>query len=220
MTLPLLRLLPAAPALRPAGRALLLACAVLAGCAGTRPAATLLTLPPAELRPAEAPAAAAPGPVVSVRRVAIPEYLLTRKVRFRANSSTLAEWPQTYWAERIEVGVTREFVSALRQALPGWTVCEASCNDRVAELALQVDLAPLDLQRSAGMLQSHARVSVSSTAAAAPGAPRVQQLVDRRFEQPSGADTPQGHAQALTDVLEAVAQATADGLRQRVTPVR
>ncbi|WKB50957.1 PqiC family protein [Eleftheria terrae] len=217
MRLPLLSHLRA-PARRPLARPLGLLplwAALLTGCAASKPDPTLLTLPAAEVAPPTASGGTATPRVLAVRRVAIPEYLLTRKVRYRADASTLDEWPQAYWAERIEVGVTREFASALRQALPGWIVCEGSCSDRVADLILQVELTPLDFSRAQRSLQTHARVS----AAWALTASRGVQLLDQRLQQPATADTPQAQAQALTDVLETVARASAEGL-QKLPPPR
>ncbi|AKJ26981.1 PqiC family protein [Caldimonas brevitalea] len=196
------------PACRPLVGLLLLA-ALAGGCANDKPPSTLLTLPPATLR---TPPATAPGQALAlaVRRVAVPEYLLTRRVRYRADSSTLAEWPQTYWAERFEVGVTREFIAALRQALPGWTICEGSCTDRVADLSLNVDLAPLDYQRAQRLLTADARITLASPSLQ----PRTQPLVERRLEVHSQTDTPQGQAQALIEVLQTLAVDTATGLRK------
>ena len=138
------------------GVALALVAAVLAACASPSPAPVLLTLPPALPSPPgavpAAPSAPAPGasaPVLAVRRVAIPEYLVARRVRYRADASTLAEWPNTYWAERIEIGVSREFVAALRQQLPGWALCDTNCGDQIPTLTLQVELVPMDYLRAA-----------------------------------------------------------------------
>jgi uncharacterized lipoprotein YmbA len=178
---------------------------LLAGCASPAPPPVLLALPalagPAAPA-AQAAEAAVPPRVLALRRVAIPEYLVARRVRYRADASTLAEWPHTFWAERIEVAVAREFAAALRQRLPGWTVCEAVCADLAPELNLQVELAPLDYLRAARRLDARARV-VLATAGAVP-----QTLDAREFElSVAGADDgAPGQAQAISELLRALAR--------------
>jgi uncharacterized lipoprotein YmbA len=190
------------------------ACAVLLpGCASTpSPAPVLLTLPTANPSPVApngadvaASTAAANQPLLAVRRIAIPEYLVARRVRYRADPSTLAEWPNTYWAERIEIGVSREFVSALRSQLPGWSLCENNCGDRAPTLALQVEMVPMDYLRTAQKLQARARVVVSSTGSN----PRVLQTREWSYELPASADTAQGQAQTVAELIRQVATATA-----------
>jgi uncharacterized lipoprotein YmbA len=186
--------------------------ALLGGCASPSPAPVLLTLPPAALTqpmaalPASAPAS---SPLLAVRRVGIPEYVVARRVRYRADSSTLAEWPNTYWGERIEIGVSREFVSALRAQLPGWAMCETNCGDQVPALNLQVDLVPMDYQRSAQKLQARARITVSS--ASMP--PKILQTQEISYDVPSTADTAQGQAQAIAALIQQVAAAAAPLVR-------
>jgi uncharacterized lipoprotein YmbA len=174
---------------------------LLGGCAGNGPPPVLLTLPagPAVSTAAPPTPAVARGTLV-VRRVAIPEYLQTRRVRYRADASTLQEWPQVSWAERLEVGVTRELAAALRRALPDWTICEGSCPDGQAQLSLQLDLRPLDLVRAEAALHASARWSLSQTSAAALSVP---EQFDARI--PVKADSPQGHAEAISAFLQALA---------------
>jgi uncharacterized lipoprotein YmbA len=179
--------------------------ALLAACASPSPAPILLTLPPAVNAAAASPAAAASAPLLAVRRVNIPEYLVARRVRYRADASTLAEWPNTYWAERIEIGVSREFVSALRQQLPGWTFCDTNCGDQTPALSLQVDLVPMDYLRSAQKLTARARITVSSGTVVS----QVLQTQELPYELPSAADTAQGQSQAIAELIRQVAQASA-----------
>jgi len=187
--------------------------AMLAGCASDPGAApVLLTVPSANpgtvvSNGADAAASAADtnAPLLAVRRIAIPEYLVARRVRYRADPSTLAEWPNTYWAERIEIGVSREFISSLRAQLPGWTLCENTCGDRLPTLALQVEMVPMDYLRSAQKLQARARAVVSS----AGSSPRVLQTQEWSYELPASADTAQGQAQAVAELIRQVATATA-----------
>jgi uncharacterized lipoprotein YmbA len=179
---------------------------LLAACASPTPAPVLLTLPPAATSAAApAPAAAASAPVLAVRRVNIPEYMVARRVRYRADASTLAEWPNTYWAERIEIGVSREFVSALRQQLPGWTLCDTNCGDRTAALSLQVDLVPMDYLRASQRLQARARITVSEGGAV----PRELNTQEQRYELPGVADNAQAQAQAIAELVRQVAAAAA-----------
>jgi uncharacterized lipoprotein YmbA len=135
-----------------------------------------------------------------VRRVALPEHVMSRQVRYRAEASTLAELPGVVWAERIEVAVTREFMSELRSAMPAWTLCEPGCAAAAvsASSVLQVELAPLDFIRAQGRLKAQARVTLQ------PPAGSAHQLV-LDFDIAAGADTPQAHAQALAELLRELA---------------
>lgn len=185
---------------------------LLAACASSSPAPVLLTLPPVAVPAAAAPASAPVGaaqPLLAVRRVAIPEYLVARRVRYRADAATLAEWPNTYWAERIEIGVSREFVSALRQQLPGWALCDTACGDQVPALNLQVTMVPMDFQRGAQKLEARARITVS-------GAAMPTQVIDTKefaLDIASTADTAQGHAQTIATLIERVAAEAAPMIR-------
>ena len=184
----------------------LLAAGLLIGCASPSPAPVLLTLPPATVPLASAPPATpASAPLLAVRRVNIPEYLVARRVRYRADASTLAEWPNTFWAERIEIGVSRELVSALRQQLPGWALCDTNCGDAVPALSLQVDLVPMDYVRSAGRLQARARIVLSSGSVP----PRELKTLETSYDLPANGDTAQAHAQAISQLIRQVAQAVA-----------
>jgi len=185
--------------------------ALLAACAASSPAPVLLTLPPVVM---PAPGAAMPGtpaaaPLLAVRRVYIPEYLVARRVRYRADAATLAEWPNTYWAERIEIGVSREFVSALRQQLPGWSMCDTNCGDQAPALTLQVNMVPMDYLRSGQKLQAHARITLSDARVPA----KVLDTKELSVDIPANADTAQGHAQAISTLIEKVAAETAPMIR-------
>ena len=193
--------------------AMTLALAVLlAACAASSPAPVLLTLPPAAQTVAAAPAvpsATAASPLLAVRRINIPEYLVARRVRYRADASTLAEWPNAYWAERIEIGVSREFMSALRAQLPGWSMCDTSCGDQVPALTLQVDLVPMDYLRSAQKLQARARITLSGAGVS----PKVIQTQELAYDLTASADTAQAHAQTIATLIQQVAAATAPLIR-------
>lgn len=176
----------------------------LGACASNGPPPVLLTLP-AGTSPTPAPAPSATSGTLVVRRVTVPEYLQSRRVRYRADASTLQAWPEVSWAERLEVGVTREFAAALRRALPGWTICEGTCASGHAELSLQVDVRPLDFVRADKALQAGARWSLSP--ASMTSAPYSGHL-DARI--PVQADTPQGHALAISEFLQALAKTVAE----------
>lgn len=177
----------------------------LAGCAsGDVPRPMLLTVSPAPA--AGAALAASPSAaqrVLVLRRVELPEYLLARRVRYRDGASTLAEWPDAVWAERLEVGVTRELAAALRQRLAGWTVCDGACADgSVGETLLHVEFAVLDLRRAAARLQVSAAAQM--TRRNAPGWSWSQ-----AFEASVPGDGPQAHADAIGGALGRVADALA-----------
>ena len=198
--------LRAAPA-----RLTVLVAVLLTACASPSPAPVLLTLPPVALPVAGAavPSATASAPLLAVRRVNIPEYMVARRVRYRADPSTLAEWPNTYWAERVEIGVSREFLSALRQQLLGWSLCDTSCGDQVPALTLQVDLVPMDYLRSAQKLQARARITLSGAGVS----PKVIQTQELAYDLPATADTAQAQAQTIATLLQQVAAATAPLIR-------
>ncbi len=189
--------------------------AVLWGCASSAPpAATLLALPtlgePAAGATAAAPDPTAPDrPVLVVRRLQLPEYLLARRVRYRAGDTTVDDWPGTFWAERIEVGMTRELTAALRARLPGWTLCNAACNGgdgsgtaapALRSRALQLEFAPLDYRRDRRELVAVVRGTLDAPDGGAP-----PQRVERRYVLQAGADTPQAHAAVLGELLQRVA---------------
>ena len=193
---------------------------VLAGCS-TPPPPTLLSLPlPApesevratarRLAAAATPASAASAPrFLTVRRVNIPEYLQTDAVRYRLADNTLAEWPGTAWAERLEVGLTNQLALLLRQALPAWTVCDAHCPSVPSGQVLIVNIAPLDYLRPAGQLRADVAWRITG-----PGsAPTPVVSGGGSSISPVSADTPVGQAAAISTVMEAVAQDIAQYLR-------
>ena len=176
----------------------------LGACASNGPPPVLLTLP-AGTSPTPAPTPTAASGTLVVRRVTVPEYLQSRRVRYRADASTLQAWPGVSWAERLEVGATREFAAALRRMLPGWTICEGTCASGQAELSLQLDLRPLDFVRGEKALHASARWSLSPVSTTS--APYNGHLEARI---PAQGDTPQGHAQAISEFLQALAKAVAE----------
>ncbi len=189
---------------------LIVATLLVVGCAST-PAPTLLTLPAAVMG---SPAASVPAgvltgasPVLALARIEVPEYLVSRRVRYRTNDATLAEWPDTYWAERIEVSLSREFVAALRDRLPIWRVCEANCGEMSPALGLRVVLNRMDYTRGDRSLKANVRIVLTST----DRLPRVLHDEERSYEISASADDAQSQARAYADLLSRVA-ADASGL--------
>ncbi|MEJ8856895.1 ABC-type transport auxiliary lipoprotein family protein [Variovorax robiniae] len=186
-----------------------------AGCATTSPP-LLLTLPRMDVAMAAPAPPMAPPRVLAVRRIVMPEYLLARRVRYRADDSTLAEWPDAYWSERIEVAVTRELHDALRRHLPGWTLCETSCGERSPAYALEVRWDRMDLVRSERRLDARARLLLWSD----DRPPRLVSAEERAWSIPVDADTPQSHARAITMLLDRVATEAARALASQSPPAR
>ncbi|MBL0944722.1 MAG: membrane integrity-associated transporter subunit PqiC [Hydrogenophaga sp.] len=179
------------------------AAALLGACASApKRSPTLITLPSAPGAPG-APGAAAAGhgapPTLALARLELPEYLVSRRVRYRTDGSTLAEWPDTFWAERIEVGMAREFGAALRARLPGWRVCESNCAEWAPVATLRVSIERLDAVRPEQRLRASARIAVTRTA------PRGLSEQAVAHELPLEADTPQAQARAYAALLARLA---------------
>lgn len=194
--------------------------ALLPACTSAPPT-VFLALPTSDavaVVPAAASAASeasALSQVLIVRRVGVPEYLDVNAVRYRTDASTLAEWPNTAWAERPAVALTRELVARLRVALPGWTVCDGSCPGGQVGRVLQAEWAPLDYLRAQRTLNAELRYSVSGVSAGVStavitAAPRSGTL---RLNQAVSPDTAAGQASALATVVDAAAQAIAASVR-------
>jgi len=150
------------------------------------------------------------GRLLLVRRLTIPEYMMSRRVRFWADTGSLAEWPNTSWAERIEIGLAREFVARLRAELPGWTICDATCVEGTPDLILKVDLLRLDVLRGERRIDAIAQIQVATASknSLAPPAANMS-LQTPILSVPIATDTAQGQAQAMAQLLEVVARASA-----------
>jgi uncharacterized lipoprotein YmbA len=182
-------------------RLALLATVVLAACAAPSLPVTLLTLPP-RLETA-APAPLDPRRVLQIGRVAVPEYLSARSARYRADDSSLAAWPGTVWAERLEISLTRDLAAALRARLPGWQVCDDHCPAPPSH-RLVVDLNVLEQVRSRGELQAQASWSWRPTARDG------QAVTGQRSGLMRGlADTPQAGAVAMAAWVDSLATSIA-----------
>jgi uncharacterized lipoprotein YmbA len=190
-----------------------IAACVLASCA-SGPAPLLVTLPTIETPAASAATPAAPRGLLLVRRLEIPEYLMVQRMRYRTDDSTLAEWPHALWAERIEIGITREFNNALRQRLPGWQVCESNCGERGPALSLQVQVMRIDYVRSERRLYAAVRLSLWTT----DRPPRPLRTVDHSYVLEGDADTPQSHARTVSAFLARAASDAAPAVVASATP--
>ncbi len=173
----------------------LAALAALAGCVSA-PTTQWLSLPLPTSRSLPALGPATTSRVLIVRRVGIPEYLQTDRVRYRRADSVLAEWPHTAWAERLEVGMTDHLVMRLRLALPGWQVCERACPAQATSVVLNVDWAPLDHVRALGQLQATAHWQLN-------GLGRQGSTVAHVAVHPDNAE---GQAAALGQVLDRLSE--------------
>jgi len=189
----------------------LLAAAVLGACASA-PTRVLIALPAAAApeQSRNVGVGSSSPSVLLVRRLIIPEYMAAPKVRYWSGPATLAEWPDTYWAERVEIGMAREFVSALRIRLPGWTVCDATCGDTPVDLTLKVELIRLDALRPEQSLIASAHAEFSGPKAAASSIPTSPW--SRSFTLPMPADTAQGQALAMSNLLGRLADASLAGI--------
>jgi uncharacterized lipoprotein YmbA len=154
-----------------------------------------------------APSGTAAAPVLVVRRPVLPEYLLARRVRYRVDDTTVDDWPGVFWAERIEVGLTRELTAALRAQLPGWTLCEAECPANARAQALRVEFAPLDFRRDRRELYTVVRTVLQGPDGT------LQQRSEHPYTLHAAADTPQAHAAVLGELLRRVAADVAPAVR-------
>lgn len=175
---------------------------VIGGCAST-PAPTLITLPAVNsaASASAAPMAVGPLPVLSLARVDAPEYVVSRRVRYRTDASTLAEWPDTYWAERIEISLSRELVAAMRGGLPGWSVCDANCGELAPAMTLRIVIDRMDYFRSEKMLRAKVRMITTTTERP----PRALKDLDRSYEISASGDSAQAQAKSYSDLLARVA---------------
>lgn len=94
---------------------------------------------------------------LSVRRVVLPEYLQATGVRYRTDGALLDEWPDTLWAERLEVAASRRLADALRRELPGWMICEGVCPGAALGPAVLVEFSALDYLRPQRRLEAQVR---------------------------------------------------------------
>lgn len=196
------------------GAFLALAALVLAGCASTAPP-TLLSLPstPGDT---SVRAISASMPVFAVGRIDVPEYLVSRRVRYKIDDSTVGEWPETYWAERIEVAISREFNAALQRRMPNWRICDANCTAQGPFAALQVAVVQLDYIRREKRLVGKVKLTLEDTAPAH----QVLHGEERQYAVAVTIDTAQAQAQAVSDLLRRAANDAASFVTTSVPGAR
>jgi len=190
---------------------LMLVC-LLSACASAPPPRWLsLPLPPDLAAPAVAPLHAN-LPVLVVRRIGLPEYLQTNKVRYRLSGSVLGEWPGLLWAERLETGMTDHMIMRLRTALPGWTVCDRLCPPGMPKATLGLDLVPLDYLRDVGQLHANAHwdIALRNTGG---GTANSTLSGAQAYALPVQADGGEGQAAAIGQLLDLLSEDIAKGLR-------
>jgi uncharacterized lipoprotein YmbA len=143
---------------------------LLNACAAPAPVRTLIAVASPTAAPLAAPASAAstqmqvqaptPMPVKLVLRpVLIPEYMQTQRLRYRPDPSTVREYPNAIWAERLEVGLTRALGDALHQQAPDWRICLQACEttSTPSSRVLRVEFTALDAWTQHNLLTAHAK---------------------------------------------------------------
>lgn len=177
----------------------------LSGCA-SRASMTLLSLP---LDAPTASTQAAPAPTVVVRRVQIPEYLQSIQVRYRSSAQTLAEWPATRWAERLEVSLTRHLSQQLNTRMPAGSVCDTACAGSPKVSSLQVSYLMLDQVRPQGLM--HAQVHWVLTPAS--GDTQASKMGQLTLNEPVQSDDASGQAAAMARLNAQLASQIAPHLK-------
>ncbi|RZL11543.1 MAG: hypothetical protein EOP40_02160 [Rubrivivax sp.] len=147
-----------------------------------------------------------PGsPTLIVGRLELPEYWQARSVRYRSDGVTVNTWPDTYWAERVEIGVSRHLTIEMGQAARGWLVCDSACEPPPsATWRLKVVLPTLDYHRDERRLVGTA----TWTLLPLPGTARLGHAVMRGQQSltiQAEADTPQAQAQAMSRLVHELA---------------
>lgn len=184
-----------------------------AGCASKEAPSLLVALPsPAISDQSQAPLPAG-SPVLMIGRLELPEYWQSRSVRYRSDGVTVSPWPDTYWAERVEVGMSRNFAIDMGQAARGWLVCDSACEPGHQSPAwrLKVVLPSMDYDRA----QRRLSATASWTLIPLPSAIRASGVTWRgqhQLEVRASADTPQAQAQAMSELTRALAQHIAQKL--------
>lgn len=186
---------------------------LLTGCGHPPHGLTLLALPidPPDTPVATPTTAQVSTPVAAtivLRRVHIPEYLQSNHVRFRTSAETLSEWPDTRWAERLEVSLTRHLRLQLGSLWPAGVLCDTHCPDSARTASLQVNYQTLDYLRPRGVMQ--AQVSWSLTPPS--GATLAARQGRFSLSEPVSTDNAAGQAAAMARLNAQLAQHVAQGL--------
>lgn len=139
---------------------------------------------------------------IVLRRVHIPEYLQSNHVRFRDSAETLSEWPDTRWAERLEVSLTRHLRQHLSSLWPEGVLCDTHCPDTARAASLQVNYQTLDHLRPRGLMQAHVSWSLTPPA----GAPLAVRQGRFSLSEPVSTDNAAGQAAAMARLNARLAQ--------------
>lgn len=136
---------------------------LLAACASTPPVQHLLALPTPSLPPAATGAVQGQARWLQLGRLDIPEYWQSRSVRYREGAE-LKSWADTVWAERVEVGLTRNLSIELEHALPApWRLCPLRCEGAsLRPVRVLVSLSPMDYDRGEQRLTAWAQWTLLS----------------------------------------------------------
>ena len=181
---------------------------LMSACATKDAPSVLLALPsPAIAQGGDTPSRQLlPGsPTLIVGRLELPEYWQARSVRYRSDGVTVSTWPDTYWAERVEIGVSRHLTIEMGQAANGWLVCDSACEPPPsAAWRLKVVMPTLDYHRDEQRLVGTATwtlLPLPGTARLGHAVMRGQQSLDIKAD----ADTPQAQAQAMSRLVHELA---------------
>ena len=188
----------------------LLAAACIAGCATNAPEQHLLALTtPALPNAASVPAQSSSARWLQVGRLEIPEYWQSHAVRYREGNE-VKTWDNTVWAERVEVGLTRNLGIELEHALPApWRLCPQRCDGRARRpVRLLISLSPMDYDRGTQTLSAWAQWTLI-------GAEGQALHTSNQALQSKGSGT-QAAAQtdAMADMMKAVADLVARDVAQ------
>lgn len=188
---------------------------LLHGCASKESPSTLLALPsPSSVDlPAQKTVAQGAAPLLLVGRLDIPEYWQSRSVRYRSDGITVMPWPDTYWAERVEVGLSRNFALEMERAAGRWQVCSSGCELGATTPAwrLKVVLPSMDYRRDARKLEATAHWTlIPLPTATRTGAQIVQGQL--QLDVQAEGDTPQAQAQAMGALTRELATRIANEL--------
>jgi uncharacterized lipoprotein YmbA len=165
----------------------------LSGCASRTPSVVLLSLPLDAPTTSAQAAPAAQAPTLVVRRVQIPEYLQSIQVRYRSSAQTLAEWPATRWAERLEVSLTRHLSQQLNARLPAGSVCDTACAGSPKVSSLQISYLMLDHVRPQGQMQAQVHWVLTP----ASGDTQASKMGQLTLSEPVQSDDAPGQAAAM-----------------------
>lgn len=174
----------------------------LAACASVPPP-RLILLTNDEARPT---VAGTTRPLLAVRGVQLPEYLLRSAVVYRASDAELARFPDAEWAERLNVAVTRWIAQQLAAELPQYDV-HAYGGAAAPALALEVTLTRFEaVAPQTFQLRGDWRL-------ARPGAGEPVAEAGLSADVPLSALTPEGVVAAMNTALKQASQSIAERLR-------